>query len=461
MTNNDHWFSSQGIKARLSTYIGAAWTRLLKDSVDSRRMFQLMFELKFGQCASMISDEEGEESETVKHDVLVVHDDKGKEPNHKTILARNLALVCNVIFGLDTYIHLEVDGNCGIQYEESLLKEMERHCLVLFIVGENDSKRHASCPSFLERKKCLIFSDSPWQQSKLMDTTVGQQTAMISDQQTVIISDQQTVTSSDQQREKISIKQTDISSDQQTDISSDQQMEQISIKQTDISSDQQTVTSSDQQREKISIKQTDFSSDQQTLTSNDQQRETISIKQTDISSDQQTLTSNDQQREKISIKQTDISSDQQTLTSSDQQREKISIKQTDISSAQYNEITIVKPNEISIIQQTETRGTNQNDISSIQNSEINSRLGMQASVSDQNSAVTPGTVNSNQQCDINLTQHNDIDCTYLTKAQAMSNKYVIEKFFDGNKEILMELFCFLIDESFDLHRECFPFMLQM
>ncbi|KAH9519733.1 hypothetical protein Btru_070767 [Bulinus truncatus] len=201
LTESESWSSVKVMDARSSTYICTAWSRLMKDSPDSRRVFQQMFQLKFGQCAGMKSPGEDKvESEKEKHDVLVVNDesaDTEEGPDDSTTLACNLCQVFKVTFGLDTSRNLENCTNYDLMKEEGQLQEMQKYHLVLLILGENDSRAYnqmlqavhnlngpniivicirpsQACPEILKMHKFLNIKDAHWQQTKLLaDSSEG------------------------------------------------------------------------------------------------------------------------------------------------------------------------------------------------------------------------------------------------------------------------------------------------
>ncbi|KAK7002692.1 hypothetical protein BgiMline_004095, partial [Biomphalaria glabrata] len=111
LTSNETWSSEEVYANRALTYISASWTRLLKGSTDSRRAFQQMFQMKYGQCSGMIDGEE-EESQTMSEqfDVLIVNDesaDTEEGPGETSKLAQILFHILNTVFGLHTSHNLE------------------------------------------------------------------------------------------------------------------------------------------------------------------------------------------------------------------------------------------------------------------------------------------------------------------------------------------------------------------
>uniref|UniRef100_A0A2C9LAJ7 Uncharacterized protein n=1 Tax=Biomphalaria glabrata TaxID=6526 RepID=A0A2C9LAJ7_BIOGL len=202
LTSNETWSSEEVYANRALTYISASWTRLLKSSTDSRRAFQQMFQMKYGQCSGMIDGEE-EESQTMSEqfDVLIVNDesdDTEEGPGETSKLAQNLLQALNILFGLDSPNNLERNDDYCHMREETQLQEMSRYRLVLLLLGDNDSdiydrmletvhvtscttflvvntRQSRKCPDLIRKYKSINYSDAPWQQTTLLTSSVEEQ----------------------------------------------------------------------------------------------------------------------------------------------------------------------------------------------------------------------------------------------------------------------------------------------
>ncbi|KAK7002996.1 hypothetical protein BgiMline_004419 [Biomphalaria glabrata] len=188
LVNNPAWTSLEITELKSRTYLMASWARLVNQSSDFRRVFQQEFLLIFGQCEGMVSEEEDEVDvmETLAHDVLLMTESRsGDISEEKTNLTNNLYHMLKNVFGLSVVMKNTDFAN------ETMNPVIENCCLIVMIVGPNDSKnfeqmletikvpiraetvvislkQNRDYPKVLKRKRMLDLKISPWKDTRLL-----------------------------------------------------------------------------------------------------------------------------------------------------------------------------------------------------------------------------------------------------------------------------------------------------